>query len=159
MFGDPDEAEVFITAHYDTCALLPCPNFMAPTNPFLFILFQLLIVILVGMISFGIGIGLTLIMDDPSVGYPAFLATLMLLVWQGMFGIKNKHTANDNTSGVLTITRILEALPPEHRHKVCAVYFDNDLTVWVMANMWLQLQRATQEKIQIMQIFSIYAEK
>jgi len=43
-----------------------------------------------------------------------------------MIGYRNKHTANDNTSGIITITRILEELSPEDRKKVCAVYFDNE---------------------------------
>ena len=48
------------------------------------------------------------------------------MMYHLMFGYRNKHTANDNTSGVVTITRILENLPAEDRDKVCVVYFDNE---------------------------------
>ena len=39
---------------------------------------------------------------------------------------RKPQLANDNTSGTIAITRILEALPKEVRHKVCVVYFDNE---------------------------------
>lgn len=126
IVGNPDTSSVLITAHYDTCAVLPFPNFMAPTNPFLFICSQILITVVILLFSSGIGIGLALLADDPSVGYPAFLAALMLLLFESMVGLKNKHTANDNTSGTITLTRLLESVPQEHRSKICAVYFDNE---------------------------------
>lgn len=43
VVGNPKEAEILVTAHYDTCAVLPSPNFMAPTNPVLFWIGQLMI--------------------------------------------------------------------------------------------------------------------
>ncbi len=126
IVGNPDEAKIIIGAHYDTCALSPVPNFMAPTNPFLFLLTQVTIVLVVLLISGLVGFGLMLLCDSPSVGYFGFLGALIFLTIQLMFGFKNRHTANDNTSGTITITRILETLEPEHRSKVCAVYFDNE---------------------------------
>ena len=45
---------------------------------------------------------------------------------QLMVGFRNKHTANDNTSGIITLTHILENLPEEQRKKVCVIYFDNE---------------------------------
>ncbi len=41
-------------------------------------------------------------------------------------GIANKHTANDNTSGVATLLAILEDLPEYDRDKVCFVFFDQE---------------------------------
>ena len=43
--GDPEGAKVLLTAHYDTQAVLPVPNFITPRNPFFFALYQLLIVL------------------------------------------------------------------------------------------------------------------
>ncbi len=126
IVGNPDEAKIVIGAHYDTCALSPVPNFMAPTNPFLFLLTQCVIVLAILLISSLVGFGLMLLCNSASVGYLAFLWALILLTIQLMFGFKNRHTANDNTSGIITITKILETLEPEHRNKVCAVYFDNE---------------------------------
>lgn len=51
---------------------------------------------------------------------------LIVLMIQLMFGFRNKHTANDNTSGIITLTHILENLPEEQRKKVCVIYFDNE---------------------------------
>lgn len=126
IVGNPDEAKVIIGAHYDTCALSPVPNFMAPTNPFLFLLTQVLIVVVVILLAGIVSYCAMLISDSPVIGYFAFLGAMILLLIQLMFGFKNPHTANDNTSGTITITRILETLEPEFRNKVCAVYFDNE---------------------------------
>lgn len=43
--GDPDRAEVFFTAHDDTQAVLPFPNFITPRNMGVCIAFQALIVL------------------------------------------------------------------------------------------------------------------
>ena len=38
VVGDPEKARVVYTAHYDTCAVLPFPNFITPRNFFLYLL-------------------------------------------------------------------------------------------------------------------------
>ena len=126
IVGNPDEAKIVIGAYYDTCALSPVPNFMAPTNPLLFLLTQCSILLAILLLSGLVGFGLMLLCSSPTVGYFGFLGALIFLTIQLMFGFKNRHTANDNTSGIITITRILETLEPEYRSKVCAVYFDNE---------------------------------
>ncbi len=126
VVGNPKTAKVFFTAHYDTCAVIPFPNLMTPTNPVLFILFQLVLLVLI----FGIAFLFTLIFSlvtnelfDPGVVMLVFLYAFLFYM---LFGYRNKHTANDNTSGTITITKILESLPEEDRSKVCVVYFDNE---------------------------------
>ena len=49
----------------------------------------------------------------------AFLLTPLLRC-----GPANKHNANDNTSGVVTVLEIMRTLPKIHREKVCFVLFD-----------------------------------
>lgn len=44
VIGDPDTAKVLYTAHYDTCARLPFPNFITPKCFLIYLLYQLLIV-------------------------------------------------------------------------------------------------------------------
>ena len=39
VVGDINKAKVVFTAHYDTCAVIPFPNLMTPTNPVLFVIF------------------------------------------------------------------------------------------------------------------------
>ena len=54
------------------------------------------------------------------IGYFAYFGTLILM----MFGPANRHNANDNTSGVVTLLEIAASLPVEYRDKVCFVLFD-----------------------------------
>lgn len=126
VVGNPETAEVVITAHYDTCAVLPFPNLMAPTNPLIFIGYQILLIIMIVVLAAIPTFILGLLFDNALITVWGFELFLILLLIQVMFGIRNKHTANDNTSGVITITRFLEALPKEQRSKVCVVYFDNE---------------------------------
>ena len=39
VVGNPETAQVTYTAHYDTCARLPFPNFITPKNFLIYILF------------------------------------------------------------------------------------------------------------------------
>lgn len=126
VVGNPEAAKVYITAHYDTCAVLPFPNLMAPTNPVIFIGYQLVIVVILFLFAALVALPFHLIFHNPLITYYGFLCGMLLMLYQVMFGYRNKHTANDNTSGVLAITKILENLPAEHRGKVCVVYFDNE---------------------------------
>ena len=126
VVGNPEKAEIFITAHYDTCAVIPFPNLMAPTNPFIFIMYQIVLVVLILLMAGLVAVPVMLLTKNALVTYYAFLLFLWGLIIHIMVGYRNAHTANDNTSGVITITKILEELSPEQRQKVCAVYFDNE---------------------------------
>ena len=126
VVGNPKTAKILIGAHYDTCAMLPFPNFMAPTNPVLFIASQIILMILIFAISLAFAVIAMFITQDGEVAYIVSLVSLYGLLFHMLFGYRNSHTANDNTSGTITITRILEALPEEDRSKVCVVYFDNE---------------------------------
>jgi len=127
IVGNPEEAKVLFVAHYDTCAWIPFPNLMAPTNPVIFWGYQILLTIMIlvptALIGFVAGV---LSGNNGVVAYYTFLAALIALMIQLMVGFRNKHTANDNTSGVITLTHILESLSQEHRKKVCVIYFDNE---------------------------------
>lgn len=126
VVGNPSTAKILIGAHYDTCAVLPFPNFMAPTNPVLFILSQIALVIMMFALALAVGVIAMLIVQDGAIAYTAFMVFLYVFLFHILFGYRNSHTANDNTSGTIAITRILESLPEEARDKVCVVYFDNE---------------------------------
>jgi len=126
VVGNPEEAEVVVTAHYDTCAVLPFPNFMAPTNPVLFVMAQILIALLIFFLTGVVAFLFALLTNNFFEAGNVFLVVLFLILYYVMFGYRNKHTANDNTSGVVAITQLLENLPIEHRKKLCVVYFDNE---------------------------------
>lgn len=126
IVGDPDKAKVLLTAHYDTCALLPFPNLMAPTSPLLFIAYQLFLVVMIFLVATIPAVVTGLFTENPMIIYYVFELSLILFLVQVMFGFKNRHAANDNTSGVVALTKFLETLPEEQREKVCVIYFDNE---------------------------------
>lgn len=129
VVGDPEGAKVLLTAHYDTQAVLPVPNFITPRNPFFFVLYQLLMVIPL-FVAVGVAEGLIFALAPKSVAWwlapLACLGICVFFIWWVLDGKANRHTANDNTSGVLTLVETALALPPEHRDRVCFVFFDNE---------------------------------
>ena len=126
VVGNPSTAKILLGAHYDTCAMLPFPNFMSPTNPVLFIVSQIFIVIIVLAMDLAAGIIAMFFTQDGEIAYLISLVFLYVLLIHMLFGYRNSHTANDNTSGTIVLTQFLETLPKEDRDKVCVVYFDNE---------------------------------
>lgn len=124
VLGDPEQAEILITAHYDTCAHLPFPNLITPCNPVLFVLYQLLVAVLMCAVILGAAV-LALYLTDSLVVYLLCLyGALFLVVWFMLCGPANRHNANDNTSGVVAVLETAASLPPDLRDKVCFVLFD-----------------------------------
>ena len=131
--GDPEKAKVLYTAHYDTQAVLPFPNFITPRNMGIYVAYQVLIVLgffaavavaeAVTILAFrALGMKELLPMVAPLVS----MVVCFFFLWWLFFGKANKHTANDNTSGVITLMEVALTLPPEDRDKVCLVFFDNE---------------------------------
>lgn len=122
IVGNPDKAKVVYTAHYDTCAVLPFPNFITPKNFFLYLLYQL---VLTACILFPIGVAFYIEGLYPSV-FTAFLPMVVyfLVFWLLFFGPANKHTANDNTSGVVTLIDLMNAMPEHLRSEAAFIFFD-----------------------------------
>lgn len=124
VIGDPDTCDFVVGAHYDTCAVMPVPNFITPRNLLFFILFQLVLcvfmfapAVLVAFVLYALGVSLP-------IAFISFNITLLLVCVQIICGISNKHTANDNTSGVVTVLETLFSMTPEQRSRVCFVLFD-----------------------------------
>ena len=130
VVGNPDTAKVIYTAHYDTCAVMPFPNFITPKCIWLFLLYQILVgVLLVAIPSAlvaGIFFGLAAcgIEANALLLYDLWLILILAMCWLIVAGPANRHTANDNTSGVTTLLDIMTALPEELRGEVAFVFFD-----------------------------------
>ena len=132
--GDPDKAKVLLTAHYDTCAVLPFPNFITPRSLFWYLAYQLLITFLFFAVVFAVTFGATFAavwLTEGSavgelIGFVVGYAVLLFGLWWMFDGKANRHTANDNTSGVVTLLELALALPEELRQEVCFVWFDNE---------------------------------
>ena len=131
IIGNPDTSKVFYTAHYDTCARLPFPNFITPKNFLVYLLYQFLIVGIFFIFAFAIGFLVSLIVsfipmaEDTMNLLISFLPSViyLALLYFLLGGPANKNTANDNTSGVTTILDIMKELPQEHKSKVAFVLF------------------------------------
>ncbi|MBR5561099.1 MAG: M28 family peptidase [Clostridia bacterium] len=95
VFGDIDRARTIITAHYDTCAWMPTGAGMTPGCWPLIVIIELIQML--------------------------FLLPILLIMF---FGPSNRHTANDNTSGVLLVLRLMEKL--RDKPGVAFVLLDNE---------------------------------
>lgn len=124
--GDPDQARVIFTAHYDTPAVMFLPNLMLPRNIPLFILYQILVVgalIAVGLAAAFAAFALT---KSRQMIFITFLVVYYALLLVMIAGPANQHNVNDNTSGVAAVLRLMETLPPECRAQAAFLLFDNE---------------------------------
>ena len=124
--GNVEESKVILTAHYDTQPNFFVPMFMGVSwLGFLLGQIYLLVVMLLvpGVILGGISYLTKGVVEIDSTLY---LVLLMVISLQMMFGFANKHTVNDNTSGVATLLSVMEDLKEEERDKVCFVFFDQE---------------------------------
>ena len=132
VVGDPETAKVIFSAHYDTCAVLPIPNFITPRNMFFYGCYQLLLVLgmfaAVLLVELAAALLMKLAGMEPSVWLHMLLAYALCIFfcWWILDGKANRHTANDNTSGTITLLETALAMPGEDRGKVCFVFFDNE---------------------------------
>ncbi len=126
VVGDIKNAQYVFTAHYDTCAQLPFPNFMAPRNPFALILLILAFSIAFFLLGMLLGVVGHVVNLPPIFPFFVLLPAALLFQLLILFGKANKHTANDNTSGVITLCEILHLLSDEEKAKIAVVFFDNE---------------------------------
>ncbi len=135
VIGDPETAEVVFTAHYDTCARLPFPNFITPKRVDIYICYQLVLtlvlfilpMVLTSALSYLVMGALPVELPEEAVDSIAFFVSYMALLAICLFvlsGPANAHTANDNTSGTVTVLELMQAVPAESRERVAFVLFD-----------------------------------
>ena len=136
IVGDPDKANVVYTAHYDTCPKLPFPNFITPKKFSLYLLYQLAITLGIFIFAFAIGfigglfgtaIGNVVCLSEELVN--AIINVMVFVIIYGLLfllvaGPANKHTANDNTSGVVTLLEIMRKMPDDKLERAAFVFFD-----------------------------------
>lgn len=126
VIGDPTAAKVLLTAHYDTCAQLPFPNFITPKRPLISILYSFIVILPWLVLILLLNVLLSRLVTDYLLHYWISLACYGFLMWMMLSGPACKHTANDNTSGVITLIEIYYTLPDALRDEVCFVFFDNE---------------------------------
>lgn len=131
ILGDADKARTIITAHYDTCARMLIPNFSTPGCLPLFVLEQTLLTLMIGLGGWLAGHGAHALAEawiSPfmagMLSALAGIAGAMLVLLLMLAGPANPHTANDNTSGVLTV--LLLAKKMKDKPGTAFVLFDNE---------------------------------
>ena len=126
VIGNPDKAKLLITAHYDTCAVMPLPNFVTPRNVVVYMLYQFVLAAVLIVLSLGLAFIPVLFGWIDGFFLPLFSILMLVFALLITFGPANRHTANDNTSGVIGVIETALALPRELRSKVAFVLFDNE---------------------------------
>ena len=124
IIGDPEKAKVIVTAHYDTPAASPVPNFMIPANKILCLLVNLCFPVSIALASLllALGIGAVFALDETAVPliylavyFPAFFGCTRLFA--------NRHNKNDNTSGVAAVLTLAARCGDD---KAAFILFDNE---------------------------------
>ena len=126
ILGNPDTAKVMLSAHYDTCARLPYANFISPKKPLLSIGYSILVLLPAIALVTAFSMVVALFIKEFWAAYLLTLAMYASLIWLMLAGPANKHNANDNTSGVITLLEIYDKLSEEERDKVALLFFDNE---------------------------------
>ena len=124
VIGNTEQADYLVTAHYDTCARLPIPNYITPCNLWLFLLWQVLLTLLILAVCVLLGLGVGLLTGSGTIGaWSGYLMVWVILALM-LIGPANPGNANDNTSGVVTLLEIAKSMPENQRKKVAFVLFD-----------------------------------
>nr|WP_315021885.1 M28 family peptidase [uncultured Aminipila sp.] len=126
IIGNLNEAELMITAHYDTPAVLPFSNYLAPNSRLSRSFYLAKILICMCLI---LGVFSTLISFIISDSFIILLLLLFLVTIFGIlsiYGKPNPNNSNDNTSGVITLTEIIFGISNIDFNKLVFVLFDNE---------------------------------
>ena len=126
VIGNPDTAKAVLGAHYDTCAVMPIPNFIMPKSVLISILYAFVLVIPMLLIGSLVGGAAGCIFNDPEAISLFTLLTYWVILFLMILGPANKHTVNDNTSGVITLIELMSKMSEEERAQYCFVFFDNE---------------------------------
>ena len=124
VIGNSQQADYLVTAHYDTCARLPIPNFLTPCNFWPFLLWQVVLVLLILGVCILMGLGVGFLTGSGAIGSWCGYLMIWVILALMLIGPANPSNANDNTSGVVTLLEIAKSMPGNQRKKVCFVLFD-----------------------------------
>ena len=149
IIGDIEKAKVVFSAHYDTCAQLPFPNFIVPMRPFLSVMYSFAVMLPILILILALDYLLGYVTSDFWVIYLVNFIFLAGVLYMIMAGVTNKHNANDNTSGVITVLEILQSLP-EGQTDAAFVLFDNE-EIGLMGSTYFrkQYKKAMENKLLI----------
>ena len=150
VVGDIAKAKMILTAHYDTCGKSLFPNISIPFRPGLKFAYNMLVLLpLIGLMLLVI-FGLEPFIPDMRTRLILGLLAYYIPFFYQFYGKPaNPNTANDNTSGVCLLIRLLQTLTPEQKEKVAFVFFDNEEKGCVGSKAFRKLHKAETEKTPI----------
>ncbi len=126
VIGNVETAKAVFGAHYDTCAVMPIPNFIMPKSVLISVLYAFVLVVPMLLIGSVVGGVAGYVFDDSNATALFTLLTYWGILFLMIFGPANKHTVNDNTSGVITLIELMNSMTEEERAQSCFVFFDNE---------------------------------
>lgn len=126
VIGNPETAKVVFTAHYDTPARLPYPNFIVPESILYTLIAQL--PLLVAMFGAFIAVEVLILrfVQSPLLGMLGTYVMLFGALYLMLAGPANPSNVNDNTSGVATVLETALSLPAELRGSTAFILFDHE---------------------------------
>ncbi len=122
--GDPEQADIFLCAHYDTGTKMPAPDFVSPTNVLAHMIYHLTVSLVLIALVFGISLAVCFPLNQPGLMLPLFLILAIVALWIFAYGPANKNNANGNSSGVLAL--LCTACAVKYTKRVCLVFLDNN---------------------------------
>ena len=124
IIGNIEKANIIFTAHYDTCAWLPIPNLCFPTNLFMYILYNILFILFIFIFEALLSTILLLLGFSKDQVEILSIISSLLICYLMLCGYPNKHNANDNTSGVITLIELMHTI--NNSEDIAYVFFDNE---------------------------------
>ena len=122
--GDPDRADIFLCAHYDTGSRMLIPDFVSPANVLAHICYHLAAALALAAAAFLLALAVSFPLDQPGLMLPLFLVLAVAALWLAAYGPANQSNANGNSSGVLALMAAAREVRPGKR--VCLVFLDNN---------------------------------
>lgn len=124
IIGDPTQAQVVFTAHYDTPGASLVPNLMFPASKIIGIVINLIFPIVLALLSVVIALAVASLLGL----YERYAALIYVVLYFGLFYcttrlFPNKHNKNDNTSGVATVMSLATQI---NDGRVAFILFDNE---------------------------------
>ncbi len=145
--GDVAGAKIIFTAHYDTCGRSLWPNISMPFRPGLKFAYSMLTLLPLIIAMLVTAWGLMWLQVDRALALLAGLAVYYIGFFVQFFGMPaNPNTANDNTSGVCLLVRLLETMTDQQREKVAVVFFDDEEKGCVGSKAFRKRHKAETEK-------------
>lgn len=122
--GDPERAEIFLCAHYDTGSRMLIPNFVSPTNVPAHVCYHVASALALAAAAFLLSLAVSFPLNQPGLMLPLFLAVAVAELWIAAYGPANQSNANGNSSGVLAL--LAAAGEAGFDKRVCLVFLDNN---------------------------------